>query len=83
MEELTAMLTTFLIKAIENHPTVSSLAAILIAFEGVAPMVEALARKIVSFTKTKKDDELVERLFSSNLWAAAKSFAGWVHRVKR
>ena len=82
MDELTQMLTKFLINAMKNYPTVSSFAAILIAFEGVAPMVEALARKIVSYTKSKKDDELVERLFSSNLWAAAKFLAGWIHKTK-
>ena len=83
MEELATMLTSFLIKAMESHPTVSSLAAVLIAFEGVAPIVESLAYKIVSYTKTKDDDRLVKQIFSSNLWSAAKAFAGWIHKVKR
>ena len=76
------MLTTFLIKAMENHPTVSSLALVLIAFEGVAPLVESLAYKIVSYTKTEEDDRLVKKIFSSNLWSAAKAFAGWIIKVK-
>ena len=63
MEELASMLTSFLIKAMESHPTVSSLAAVLIAFEGVAPIVESLAYKIVSYTKTKDDDRLVKQVY--------------------
>ena len=82
MEDLTTLITSFLIGAIDKYPSVSTLAAILIAFEGVAPMLESLARKVAGYTKTKKDDELVEHIFSSNLWAAAKSIANWLHKVK-
>ena len=80
MEEF---VTTFLIKAIENHPTVSTLAAVLIAFEGTAPMFEALCYKVASYTTSKADDKLFKKIFSSNIWAAAKGFAGWIGKLKR
>ena len=75
-------ITSFLIKAIENHPTVSALAAILIAFEGTAPMLEALCYKVASYTPSKADDKLVKRIFSSNIWAAAKGFASWIGKLR-
>ena len=75
-------ITSFLIKAIENYPTVSAIAAILIAFEGTAPMLEALCYKVASYTPSKADDRLVERIFSSNIWAAAKGFASWIGKLR-
>ena len=77
------MITSFLINAIKNYPTASTLAAILIAFEGTAPMLEALCYKVASYTPSKADDKLFKRIFSSNIWSAAKSFARWLGKKKQ
>lgn len=74
-------LTTFIIELIQKHPHLGSLAAIVGGLRITMKPIMLAIRAIVKATKTKKDDELLDKFEGSKWWAAFQWVVNWLGSV--